>query len=213
YPSGNPAVIISSTEKGKYSYILQEDTYEHSRENTGVLGVFDPTGHGSCYYQQTGKLRMVLTPFGGTFFDIKGEKKKKWFWYNITGSYVHAPPFQPITFAWTKELSLRCMGQDYIIITYNHGRHTIRFNVGARLKPVVKKVKLPTDEEYYEIQLKEIRKFVNLVIERVQTTLRFPHSHRINKLPMPERSSKPPSRIQSRVIDTAADDKPTVVVN
>ena len=55
--------------------------------------------------------RMVLTPFGGTFFDIKGEKKKKWFWYNITGSYVHAPPFQPITFAWTKELSLRCMGQ------------------------------------------------------------------------------------------------------
>jgi hypothetical protein len=26
---------------------------------------------------------MVLTPFGGTFFDIKGEKKKKWFWYNI----------------------------------------------------------------------------------------------------------------------------------
>ena len=53
----------------------------------------------------------------------------------------------------------------------------------------------------------------SLVIERVQTTLRFPHSHRINKLPMPERSSKPSSRIQSRVIDTAADDKPTVVVN
>lgn len=34
-----------------------QDTYEHSRENTGVFGVFDPTGHGSCYYQQTGKLR------------------------------------------------------------------------------------------------------------------------------------------------------------
>lgn len=27
YPSGNPAVIISSTEKGKYSYILQEVRY------------------------------------------------------------------------------------------------------------------------------------------------------------------------------------------
>ena len=34
-----------------------QDTHEHSRENTGVLGVFDPTGHGSCCYQQTGKLR------------------------------------------------------------------------------------------------------------------------------------------------------------
>jgi hypothetical protein len=30
----------------------------------------------------------------------------------------------------------------------------------VELQPVVKKVKLPTDEEYYEIQLKEIRKFI-----------------------------------------------------
>ena len=63
---------------------------------------------------------MVLTPFGGTFFDIKGEKKKKWFWYNITGSYVQAPPFQPITFAWTKELSLRCMGQVCLLDSYTN---------------------------------------------------------------------------------------------
>ena len=56
--------------------------------------------------------RMVLTPYGGTYFDNKSERKKKWQWYNNNHSnHVHAPPFQPVTFAMTKELSVRCMGQ------------------------------------------------------------------------------------------------------
>lgn len=40
-------------------FSLHQDTHEHSREHTGVLGIFDPTGHGSCCYQQTGKLRYI----------------------------------------------------------------------------------------------------------------------------------------------------------
>ena len=53
----------------------------------------------------------------------------------------------------------------------------------------------------------------SMLIERVQTTLRFPHSHRIHKLAIPERrNSKTPSRVESQAISTP-DDKTTVVVN
>ena len=53
-----------------------------------------------------------------------------------------------------------------------------------------------------------------MLIERVQTTLRFPHSHRIHKLAIPERhNSKTPSRVESQALSTAPDDKTTVVVN
>lgn len=54
----------------------------------------------------------------------------------------------------------------------------------------------------------------SLLIERVQTTLRFPHSNRVKKLPMPERrNGKAPPPVESGIFDTSPDDKTTVVVN
>ena len=54
--------------------------------------------------------RLVLNPFYGVLLDNKGARKKKWLWHNLK-EHVHAPPFQPITFMITKQLSIRCLSQ------------------------------------------------------------------------------------------------------
>ena len=54
--------------------------------------------------------RLVLNPFFGVLLDKNGARKKKWFWHNLK-EHVHAPPFQPITFMITKQLSIRCFSQ------------------------------------------------------------------------------------------------------
>ena len=54
--------------------------------------------------------RLVLNPFFGVLLDKNGTRKKKWMWHN-TKEHVHAPPFQPITFLITKQLSIRCLSQ------------------------------------------------------------------------------------------------------
>ena len=55
-------------------------------------------------------VRLVLNPFFGVLLDKNGAKKKKWLWHNLK-EHVHAPPFQPITFMITKQLSIRCLSQ------------------------------------------------------------------------------------------------------
>lgn len=54
--------------------------------------------------------RLVLNPFYGVLLDNKGARKKKWLWHNLK-EHVHAPPFQPITFMISKQLSIRCLSQ------------------------------------------------------------------------------------------------------
>ena len=54
--------------------------------------------------------RLNLNPFFGVLLDKNGAKKKKWPWHNLK-EHVHAPPFQPITFMITKQLSIRCLSQ------------------------------------------------------------------------------------------------------
>ena len=54
--------------------------------------------------------RLVLNPFFGVLLDKNGARKKKWLWHNLK-EHVHAPPFQPITFMITKQLSIRCLSQ------------------------------------------------------------------------------------------------------
>ncbi|KAK3736045.1 hypothetical protein QZH41_012216, partial [Actinostola sp. cb2023] len=157
YPSGNIAVIITTTEKGKFTYLAFEDDNDYDVNRSGMLAVFDPSGHGACYFRN-GTVRLVLDPYGGTLLDAQGERKKKWMWHNIK-THVHAPPFQPITFSITKQLSVRCLTQDKIILTYNHGKYTAKFNVGSKLK-VVRSTRPPLDRDDYEIHLAEVKQFI-----------------------------------------------------
>lgn len=69
----------------------------------------------------------------GTFADSKGALKKRWHWWDHT-THVHAPPFQPICFALNSALSVRCLAQDQIFLSFSQDKMSLRFNVGVKLK-------------------------------------------------------------------------------
>ena len=55
YPSGRPAITISSIEHGLFYYIAQKDTDE---DPNPLLVVFEPNGYGTTYYT-SGNIRYV----------------------------------------------------------------------------------------------------------------------------------------------------------
>lgn len=187
YPSGNIAVMITAAEKGKFTYIAFDDEEENESNPSHMLGIFEPSGHGTCYFRN-GSIRLVLNPFFGVLLDKNGTQKKKWLWHN-TKEHVHAPPFQPITFLITKQLSIRCLSQNKVVLTFNYGKHTARFNVGVKLKAVAK-AKPPTSRDRYEMHLAEVKQFVNIVLDRAQNAIRLPNYPRLDKIPLPPHLQK-----------------------
>ena len=67
------------------------------------------------------------------FFSPLGEKIKRWKWRHIE-AHIHAPPFQPVTFALNKHVGIRLMSQDRIYVIFADERRSVRFNVGSKLK-------------------------------------------------------------------------------
>lgn len=72
---------------------------------------------------------MLLYPTGGEVADSNGTRKKKWNWDIETyrdknNAHVHAPPFQPICFAITKEIAVRCLWQVNYYNFYGHNTDT-----------------------------------------------------------------------------------------
>ena len=88
--------------------------------------------------------RLVLNPFFGVLLDKNGARKKKWLWHNLK-EHVHAPPFQPVTFMITKQLSIRCLSQassDFKCF-FSYQDHTFDkikyFSVNLRYKTLLKR--------------------------------------------------------------------------
>jgi len=179
YPSGNAAVIITSYEEGKYHYILQTDSDEYDTDDPGILGIFEPRGKASCYFQD-GSLRLVLTPHYGVQIDKNGNYKKKWRWHFIKG-HVHTPPFQPICFALNKEMSCRIMEQDHIVITFTSGQRTVRFNVGAKLKAIKQSFPAISLDEHEQL-MESVRKRVQIIQDKIQLMMKFSKSPKLNVL-------------------------------
>lgn len=182
YPSGNIAVMITATEKGKFTYIVFDDDEDNESNSSRMLAIFEPSGRGTCYFRN-GSVRLVLNPFFGVLLDSRGARKKKWLWHNLK-EHVHAPPFQPITFMITKQLSIRCLSQNKTVLTFNHGKHTARFNVGSKLKAVAK-AKPPINKDSSETHLAEVKQFVNILLDRYQNAMRLPNYPRLDKIPLP----------------------------
>eukprot|EP00795_Rhopilema_esculentum_P016667 gene16667-8105_t len=213
YPSGNVAVIITSCELGKYTYILQKDTDDYDTEDPGVLGVFEPKGNASCYFKDS-SLRMVLTPYGGMQVDKAGNYKKKWNWYFIKG-HVHTPPFQPICFALNKQLSCRVMEQDHIVITFTSDQRAVRFNVGAKLKAIKQTIPPISKRDDHQQFLDYVRKRVQNIQDKIQLTMKFPKSPKLETLVAKTQASaskRPSSTPKLQTPKLKAKD-PSVVVN
>ncbi|XP_015766436.1 PREDICTED: uncharacterized protein LOC107345248 [Acropora digitifera] len=199
----NPLPLVSKS-------IDDDDTESNPSK---MLAIFEPSGHATSYFKD-GSIRLVLNPFFGVLLDKRGTRKKKWLWHNLK-EHVHAPPFQPVTFTITKELSLRCLSQNKTVLTFSHGKYTARFNVGAKLKAIAK-VKAPSDRENYETHLAEVKQFVKIILDRYQNAMRLPKYPRLDKIPLPhhlQRERDAMSRARQQESTSSGQQETTVVVN
>ncbi|XP_071798226.1 uncharacterized protein [Asterias amurensis] len=177
YPSGNTSILITSTEKGKYTYLL----YEDFPNNAPMLGMFEPSGCTTCYHSN-GNIRLNLNQYGGIFTDPKGAVKKRWSWKDQV-THVHAPPFQPICFAINKHFSVRCMAQEQVFLSFNCHTQTLRFNVGVKLKLVAPQLIPEEPIDDHALYMSEVKAYVELILDKIQNQMKFSKSPKLDNLP------------------------------
>jgi len=216
YPSGHVAVMITSTEKGKYTYIVQTNKGYQDLEDSGLLAIFQANGNSICYYKRNQKIRTYINAFGGVELDPKGRKKKRWQWYMIKG-HVHTPPFHPLCFSLNKYLSVRILNQQNIALSFSSLRRSVRFNVGAQLKALsVRNRSLFGADDPAEIYLSEKRRKIASILTNLHSAVRLPKSAREG--PYPTTSQKKKEKMQKLVMGRAqlppiVDTKQSVVIN
>ena len=77
--------------------------------------------------------RLYIDQYGGIELDPSGGKKRKWQWKDHI-THVHAPPFQPICLGLNRNMAVRVMSQENIVLTFSANQRSCRFNMGSRLK-------------------------------------------------------------------------------
>ena len=77
---------------------------------------------------------MLLSPLGGIELDMEGVRKRRWFWWDMGGEHVHAPPFQPLMFTLNNYINLKVASQDKIQINFLAENQICKFRVGSKFK-------------------------------------------------------------------------------
>ncbi|XP_069748541.1 uncharacterized protein [Narcine bancroftii] len=154
YPSGNVAIVISAFHHDQLVHVLFEDL----DWNAKMLGVFQSTGHGTCYLPN-GLIWINLTPQRGLYFTEQGLLRKRWWWQDYS-CHIHAPPYNSISLKLNPNITVQIISQDQIYSTFKTKNRSIQFNMGANL--VLRDVEQPqsvksgiTEEEDYISKAKQ----------------------------------------------------------
>ena len=128
YPSGNLAITVSL-----FNGIRTFTAFSDAREGKSrILAIFMSSGFGTVYTAD-GTIRLTMTPAGG--FEANpsdSTKRRRWAWSELlTGSHVHAPPFQCIFYHINSYLSVRVADITDWTITFFYKQFRCRFNVMA----------------------------------------------------------------------------------
>ncbi|KAI3356274.1 hypothetical protein L3Q82_017519, partial [Scortum barcoo] len=118
--------------------------------------------------------RVNLTPWGGTHFSDTGHLKKQWSWLDNT-HHTHAPPWQPLCLTLSTHINIRIQSQEHICIVLTAGGHSVRLNVGAKVKSQLNQGKgltLPGPDmlqRYLQQQSAEI----NVLLQNIQSLITY----------------------------------------
>jgi hypothetical protein len=132
YPSGRIALVISCVATDMHIVSLFSDVGESESGEQTLMGYFDPYGNG-CVNFPNGKLRLILTPFGGCELSQQGARKRRWSWLNQV-EHVHAPPFQPIIFSLSNNIGVKVFSQEKINVNFYAENQVCKFRVGSKIK-------------------------------------------------------------------------------
>ncbi|XP_041482634.1 uncharacterized protein LOC121429592 isoform X2 [Lytechinus variegatus] len=207
YPSGALAILISLVEKNQFSYYVQADG---KPDEAKFLAVFEPNGSGSCYHGN-GNIRLNINQFGGVFTDQQGSIKKRWSWKD-EDTLSKTPPFQPLCFSLNPQISIRCMTQDQIFISFNCDLQTCRFNAGAKLKLVGPDQVPPKPIDRDMLYISEVKTYVQLVLDHIFNHKTFSRSPKLENLRPPlkiQNSVRRNERLKQKVVERKVNNKKT----
>ncbi|XP_037382905.1 glutamate-rich protein 6B isoform X2 [Talpa occidentalis] len=126
YPSGNLALLILSTKKREFTYIILEDSRKQN-----VRALIDNSGH-VTFYDEDEEIWLSLSQNLGYYFP-KGKFQKAWNWWNLS-IHVHAPPFCSISLEINKYIKIQIRSQDNIKLCFTHQAQRIYLNLGTKYK-------------------------------------------------------------------------------
>ncbi|KAF0874373.1 ERI6B protein, partial [Crocuta crocuta] len=126
YPSGNLAMLILSTEQGKFTYIVVEDSKEGC-----IRALTNTSGHATFYDEDT-EIWLSLSQNLGYYFP-KDKHQKAWNWWNLN-LHVHAPPVRSISLKINRYIKVQVRSQEEITFCFSHQKKHIRLNLGTRYK-------------------------------------------------------------------------------
>jgi len=196
YPSGHVAVMITSIEKGKYTYIVQTNKSYNDLEDNGLLAVFEPNGNSVCYFRKSKRIRTFINAHGGIELDPKGRRRKRWQWY-FTKNDKNTPPFHPLHFSFNKFLSVRILNQHNIALVFASAKRSVRFNVAANLKALTFRGRGHFEGHEAEKFLSEKKKRIATVLQNIHRSMRLPRTSRTGKYPTTSQKKK--ERLQELV--------------
>ncbi|GAB1608078.1 hypothetical protein Ahia01_001091900, partial [Argonauta hians] len=172
YPSGQLAILISSVLPYHFTYIV------YGEDGRTVMAVFEHTGYGTCYHPN-GNVRLYIDPSGGMEIDPVGQCRKKWAWQDLQ---CHAPPLQPIYLHLNRCIGMKVLSQRNIQLSFTHGRHSCRMNLGVHLKPVaVSKNVVPVVDEN-SLFVEEKRNQIESLLDKVKNLLNYSCSPKVDKI-------------------------------
>ncbi|XP_047227150.1 uncharacterized protein LOC124871715 isoform X3 [Girardinichthys multiradiatus] len=165
YPSGKPAIVISSSEAPHLNYIILED----KDTAPSIKGIFTTKGYSTCYHTN-GSIWLTLTSGGGLCFSEAGDLTRRWNWMYFD-PHVRNLPFRPVTFALGPYISVRIHSQEYVYVTFVHKENHVRFKVGTELKFISPESHNKSGQSVLEryIQMRKIE--IYSLIDQMQTCM------------------------------------------
>ncbi|XP_038149324.1 glutamate-rich protein 6 [Cyprinodon tularosa] len=171
YPSGKPAVIISSAEPPHFTYIILED----KDKAPSIKGVFTTNGYSTCYHS-SGLIWLNISPGGGLYFSKTGDLRRCWNWFYFD-PHMRNLPFKPLVFALGPYISVHVHSHDCVYINFMQKQNHIRFNVGSKLKLFCPDSHYQSGKDVLEIYFQLKKTEIYSLLDQMQTCISHPSAN------------------------------------
>uniref|UniRef100_A0A3Q2R162 Uncharacterized LOC105933608 n=1 Tax=Fundulus heteroclitus TaxID=8078 RepID=A0A3Q2R162_FUNHE len=168
YPSGKPAIVISSAEAAHFTYIILED----KDTDPSIKGIFATKGYSTCYHSN-GLMWLNLTSGGGLCFSETGNLRRRWNWL-YCDPHVHNLPFKPLTFALGPHISVRIHSQECVYVTFVHKENHVRFSVGSEPELICPESHDKSDQSILERFIQTKKTEIYSLLDQMQTCMSRP---------------------------------------
>eukprot|EP00062_Callorhinchus_milii_P016891 gi/632968681/ref/XP_007900658.1/ PREDICTED: protein FAM194A [Callorhinchus milii] len=183
YSSGEVFFITfpDGTAQGTYTCIVQED----KAKQPAMLGLFDSTGRGTCYYSN-GNVWISITCMGGLYLNEKGAQVFRWWWRDPNSPSLFAP-MKPIFLSLNENIGIRISAQDHIHITFLAKGKQMKLNVGIKLELNESFSNFPNNTWVTETQLylEKSKIKIQSLINKMSLITSFPNIKNLDRIPLP----------------------------